>query len=76
MDINTRNDIGDAPIHTLVRNAATGKSKAEKSKAEKFDILWNFLVYCDTHQFDINIKTQQGGDTALHLAAEVSIGVS
>ena len=70
MDINTRNDIGDAPVHTLVRNAVSGKSKAER-----FDILWNFLVYCDSQQFDINITTQQGGDTALHLAAEVSVGV-
>ena len=64
VDINARNDIGEAPIHTLVRNA-------KKDNTEKFETLWNFLVYCNGENFDINIKSKNGGDTALHLAAEV-----
>lgn len=65
IDINFRNDIGEAPIHTLVRNAIR--------KKKCFDSLWNFLVYCNSNDFDIDIKSHTGGDTALHIAAEVRI---
>ncbi len=67
MKINVMNEIGEFPIHTLVRKADAKKS------AESFDVLWNFLVYCNSDDFDIDIKTKQGGDTALHIAAEVSM---
>lgn len=65
VDINFRNEIGEAPIHTLVRKAA------EKKSAEKFENLCNYLVYCNNNKFDINVTSEQGGDTALHIAAEV-----
>ena len=67
VDINYRNDIGEAPIHTLVRKAAMTKH------ARDFENLWTYLVYCNSNKFDINIKSLQGGDTALHIAAEVII---
>lgn len=64
VDINVKNEVGETPLHTLVRRAAGKKT------AGTFNCLWNFLVYCNK-DFKIDIKSGQHGDTALHIAAEV-----
>lgn len=69
VDINYQNDIGEAPLHTLVRRAS--QKGGAKKNAETFGCLWNYMVYCD--KFDINIRSEQGWETALHIAAEVSV---
>lgn len=69
VDINHKNDIGEAPLHTLVRKAVQ-KGTSKKSTAS-FDCLWTYLVNCKAAKFDINIQSDNGKDTALHIAAEV-----
>jgi hypothetical protein len=68
VDINIRNDVGEAPLHTLVRRKAVAKKNSDG-----FECLWNFLVYCNSKDFDINVKNKQQEDTALLIAAEVSV---
>ena len=63
MDVNFLNDIGDAPLHTLVRRAVSEK--------KWYDLMWCFLVHCNRSKFDINIKNREEGKTAMHLAIEV-----
>lgn len=67
VNVNHRNDIGEAPIHTLVR-----KARGAKKNTGPFECLWTYLVYCDSTKFDINIQSEQEWNTALHIAAEVS----
>lgn len=62
-----RNDIGETPLHTLVRKLVG------KDNDKNFNNLWSFLVYCNSKTFDINVKTEAEGNTALHLAAEVQL---
>lgn len=72
MDVNHKNDVGEAPIHTLVRKVV-GKKNSKKEKDNALECVWTFLVYCDNSKFDVDIQNEVGSDTALHIAAEVSM---
>ena len=63
LDPNIRNPMCDAPIHVMVKR----KAFDDEHKAQKRDLLFNFLVYSKA---DVNAKAA-GGMTALHLAAKV-----
>lgn len=65
VDVNRFNEVGDAPLHTLVRRAVTDK--------RWYDLLWCFLVHCDRSKFNVNIRNTEEGKTALHLATEVNV---
>jgi len=63
VDINRFDEVGDAPLHRLVRMSVADK--------KWYDLLWCFLVYCNRRRFNVNIRNSEEGKTALHIATEV-----
>ena len=61
MDVNERDQNGDAVIHAIVRRP---------QDKHKFDCLLSLLIHSDVGSFDINLTTGDN-NTALHLAVKV-----